>query len=412
MKAKFILAAALALASSPVFAQAHLKYFGYFANNSYQAENRDHTNVTHIWVDINDSYPSDSVILSELNAAKANGLKALVSVAPYLFDGTSNWSADPYAATKFANLVNQLIQAGHLVPGNPAASTVAAFYPVDEPELYGLTDHLATRQPHPALANAVSVIRNNPNTSNFPIAVITSRQYSSVLNGLKLFDWVGLDNYDINDSEYLRDLHYLTMKLRPEQRTIVVPQAATGGMMSDYGTPHTPSAMYEYARADSRVIMIMPFLWAHHNATGTANIPSLRAAYTAIGTEIKAGLTGGAGKWTGGGWISASPNPCTIAYGQTRCTSYISWGSWPDDTQVWVSNLDGSSPQLFDGTKSGSSVGASWIGTSPARFTLIAGNVILNYVDVSGEQSSGGGGGGGDPDPDPCNGMPYTCQEP
>lgn len=411
MKAKFILAALLAAASSPAFSQAHLKYFGYWANNSHQSENKDHTNVTHVWVGVDDGYDWDSEILSELNQAKANGLKAMVIVSPYLFNGGGSWSADPDATTKFSNLVNKLIQSGHLVSGNPAASTIAAFYPVDEPELYGLNDNIWTQTPHPALVNAVNVIRNNPHTSNFPIAVVSSKKYGSAIKGLRLFDWVGLDNYSASDADYLTELHYLTTKLRPEQRTIVVPQAGTGGPLD--GSPHTPSQIYEYARADSRVIMVMPFLWAHNNMTGTSANPSLRAAYTTIGREIKAGLTGAPAKWSSAGWISASPNPCTVYAGQTQCTSYISWNSWPGDAEVWVSNLDGSYPQLFDGTNSGSSVGASWIATTPTRFTLIAGNIVLNYVDVYGTPAAGGGGGGGiDEDPDPCSGQVYNCETP
>lgn len=412
MKAKFILAALLAAASSPAFSQAHLKYFGYWANNSYQPENKDHTNITHIWVGVDDTYDWDSAILSELNQAKANGLKAMVIVSPYLFNGGGSWSADPDATNKFSNLVNKLIQSGHLVSGNPAASTIAAFYPVDEPELHGLSDNIFTQTPHPALANAVNVIRNNPHTSNFPIAIVSSKKYSSVLKGLRLVDWVGLDNYAASNSDYLTELHYLTTKLRPEQRTIVVPQAGQGGgLLGDYGSPHDPSLIYEYARADSRVIMVMPFLWGHSDTTGTRSIPSLRDAYTTIGRQIKAGLTGAPTKWSSAGWISASPNPCTVYAGQTRCTSYISWNSWPGDAEVWVSNLDGSYPQLFDGTNSGSSVGATWIATTPTRFTLIAGNIVLNYVDVYGTPAAGGGGGGGGIDEDPCSGV-QNCHTP
>jgi hypothetical protein len=63
------------------------------------------------------------------------------------------------------------------------------------------------------------------------------------------------------------------------------------------------------------------------------------------------------------GSISASPNPCTIYYTQTLCTSTISWSSsGTTQVQVWVS-LNGGTQSEFAATGSGSGYfqAAPWI---------------------------------------------------
>jgi len=270
---------------------ANPKYFGYYANNttpstSYQPENYQHTNITGIYTGP-DPYQWDSTILSELALAKGYGNKAMVTVMAYLFDSASvPYKADPFAAAQFNALVDKLVAAGYLVPGNPEASTVAAFYAVDEPELYGLSDVNGTA--HPALRNAIDVIRANPATYNFPIAAISSQDYGYVIQGLRLFDWAGLDHYPGNDGDYRNALTEFTSRLRPEQKLIMVPQAGRGGDLDD--TWHNPEYMYHLSQVFDRTVMLMPFLWANPGMTGVRDIPSLRTSYTAIGYQVKYGL--------------------------------------------------------------------------------------------------------------------------
>jgi hypothetical protein len=269
-------------------AQEHLRYFGYWANNDYQAENHARTNITWVWTG-DDNYQWDSTILSELAQAKSYGNKAIVLVESYVFDapGGGVHRIDPYASIKFAALVDQLIAHGYLVPNNPEASTVAAFYPIDEPELNGLKDQ--NGQAHPALVNAVNVIRGNPNTSNFPLAVIGSIKYGEAMQGIRLFDWAGLDHYGASDLIYLYEFERFTGRLRPEQRTILVPQAAKNVNGDD--SYHNPEIMFAHARSDGRVIVLAPFLWGQSQMTGTRSIPALRDAYNSIGATIKYGLS-------------------------------------------------------------------------------------------------------------------------
>ncbi|BDU17472.1 NBR1-Ig-like domain-containing protein [Lysobacter auxotrophicus] len=278
------------------------KYFGYFANNtippdmSFQPENQDHTNVTVVYTG-GDGIDWDPIILREVGLAKSYGNKAVVMVTSHLFTTGNPHGADPNAAANFGALVDKLVAAGYLVPGNPEASAVAAFYPVDEPEYQkGLVD--IGGAPHPALANAVNVIKSNPATWNFPVAVVVSQHYDPVIQGMRLFDWAGMDDYKscsfptmFCPYSYAGTFAAFSAKLRPEQRTILVPQAATGGDLDE--VEHDPYQTYEMAIADSRVIMLMPFLWAGNPAsgmTGVRDTPALRSAYRPIGFQIKYGL--------------------------------------------------------------------------------------------------------------------------
>lgn len=82
------------------------------------------------------------------------------------------------------------------------------------------------------------------------------------------------------------------------------------------------------------------------------------------------------------GGISASPNPCTIAWTDTTCSTTLSWNTnAASNVEVWVSALDGSNSQLFAGGASGAQA-APWITSGGARFTLKGSGLILATVDV------------------------------
>lgn len=82
------------------------------------------------------------------------------------------------------------------------------------------------------------------------------------------------------------------------------------------------------------------------------------------------------------GSIGANPNPCGLYIGETTCTTRITWSSSRSDAEVWVSNLDGSGPQLFARAQSGGQY-ATWITTAGTRFSLKAAGVTLAAVDVA-----------------------------
>jgi hypothetical protein len=276
----------------PAYAQdEHLQYFGYYANNGYVSANYNHTNITEVGVWTSDPTQATSAIMTELAAAKQYGVQAMIQVSPFLFT-TAAGDACPYtnlstSSQTFATFVNQLISAGYLVPNNPAASTVVAFYPADEPDDCGLGD--ANGVANPALVNAINTIRTNPNTTNFPIAAIFGENYTAAAHGILLYDWVGWDDYALKDANYISAFQqFESYTNKSTQKTILVPQAAEGGSLDD--TPDTPSTMFSAAQSDQQVVMLLPFLWANSSVTGTSQIPSLLSAYTGIGQQIKYGL--------------------------------------------------------------------------------------------------------------------------
>lgn len=264
------------------------KYFGYFANNSWQPENQDHTNVTLIWTGGEPHQQWDSVILSELAQAKAYGNKAIIIVSSYVLDvSPGTLRNDPNARAQFNDLVDKLVANGYLVPGNPAASTVLSFYPVDEPERVGLDDQNGGA--HPALVNAVQAIRANPATAGFPVSTIVSKDYARVRYGIHLFDWAGLDYYSTNDPQYRDALAAFTNTLYSTQRVISVPQAGINGDLDQ--STHNPEFAFVVSQENERVIMLMPFLWARDSNIGVRDLPYLRGPYTAIGHQIKKGFS-------------------------------------------------------------------------------------------------------------------------
>ena len=285
----FGLAAALALASAaPVWATQPLPYFGYFANADYVAENYDHTNIEHIWAGVADRTQALNMILTGLASAKSHGIKAVVEVDSFLFTnaGTSNLGYQPSAAVYWQQLVDQLVAKGYLIPGDPQNSTVAAFYPVDEPDLNGLADSGGSASS--ALVNAINVIHANAATSNVPVAVIVSSHYGNMPLGLRLFDWVGMDNYHLDDGAYRSAVGTLESYLDlTRQKVILVPQAF---LKDGYGDANSPYYIYDMALSDPHVVMLMPFLWKHADFVGTAQVPALKEAYTAIGKQVKKSL--------------------------------------------------------------------------------------------------------------------------
>ncbi|MHB1056510.1 MAG: DUF4329 domain-containing protein [Rhodanobacter sp.] len=83
------------------------------------------------------------------------------------------------------------------------------------------------------------------------------------------------------------------------------------------------------------------------------------------------------------GSISASPATCTIPNGSSTCTATLNWTSNSSTSEVWVSGLDGSFPQLFAHNQNGSQV-ATGITTQGSRFTLKSDGYVLDSVDVRG----------------------------
>ncbi|MFC3815292.1 hypothetical protein [Lysobacter sp. GCM10012299] len=109
------------------------------------------------------------------------------------------------------------------------------------------------------------------------------------------------------------------------------------------------------------------------------------------------------------GWISSSPNPCTIPWGRSTCTVSISWGASHAGAEVWVTDLNNNGAQLFHGNTQNGSASAPWIAASGNRFHLKKDGLTLATVDVRGNPTT-------QPPPEPPAWKPppgcRNCSEP
>jgi hypothetical protein len=147
-----------------------------------------------------DRSPSSSASNSVTRSAeRSKNLKAMVMVESFVFE--TQFSYGSSVPSKWNNFVNSLIAAGHLSYNNPSASTVIAFFVIDEPELHNLKD--IGGQPHPAVSNAVATIKNHPATASFVTAATFSKKYMDAYNSVRLVDWAAMDDYSLNDASYI-----------------------------------------------------------------------------------------------------------------------------------------------------------------------------------------------------------------
>jgi hypothetical protein len=285
------------------FAQSGTKYFGYYYNdatsynssNTAFSENYNRINLYHIGFWSGSTSESGragtiSYTLGQLELARQNGIKAIVTATPFVFQLNGTWQAEPNASAEWANFVNQLVSNGYIVPGNPMLSTVAAIYVFDEPDLAGLGDQNGAA--HPAVTNAVNAIRSNSNTSGIPLAAIMGGSFYNNPRTIALFDWVGFDNYGENQSQWNSSYGQLKGMLAANQRTILVPKAAKGGACGvggDATAYSDPWVMYNLIETDAKAVWLAPFRWFSPdiNCPGVRDIPALSTPYFQIGQTLK-----------------------------------------------------------------------------------------------------------------------------
>lgn len=86
VKSAIVLSVAVSLYSAGVAASD--RWFGYYANDYKVHENKDHTNVTHIWAGFSSKENAKAHILAQLQLAKAHGKKAIIEVSSFVFFGS------------------------------------------------------------------------------------------------------------------------------------------------------------------------------------------------------------------------------------------------------------------------------------------------------------------------------------
>jgi hypothetical protein len=282
-------------------------YLSYFGLARDIAEAQDHVNL--YWAV---SWQWDvGEVLDELADARARGLRAIVHTEFALFDGSGPYAnACPYtvaadAAARWDSFAQELARRDLL-------DTVAAFYPVDEPDLCGVA-------PADVLA-VLAIIRAHPLTAGKPVAAIFSCDVAVKFGGpyagggghayadaLRAYDWVGVDCYGVGDmfaeaawtTQYF-DFHCFCVRSNPgpsyydnfeaqldlaRQRVILVPQGFVSA--GSYGPPDDPERFADRAYADPAVILIAPFTWFDQPFyPGVRSQPTLAAHWRRIGRAI------------------------------------------------------------------------------------------------------------------------------
>lgn len=287
------------------------RWYGYFYNNNLVSKNADHTNITMVGATIENQDHDTQVstattyIRAAAKEAKKNGEKAMVDVESIVFmvgtdSGHQCYSGNASAAVDFDALVQGLIADGTLIANDPEDGTVNSFYVADEPNDNCLQDQFPdlVRVPDGPLVNAVTAIRQNPDTLNFPLATIVQNtggngSFDKVIAGLGLLDWIGLDDYGRGTSAYLADFQYMEQFITgnpygsgTKQHFFMVPSVswASGGVGPYIGG--APSLYQEFA-SDPRIIGIMPFKWSlDTDSNGMNAFSSWLPEYVALGKSI------------------------------------------------------------------------------------------------------------------------------
>jgi len=291
------------------------RWYGYFFNNHHVSQNADHTNITMVGATIENEVHDDQVakaisfVRDGALEAKNNGEKAMVDVESIVFMVGTDSGHQCYKGNAsaggvggdFDTLVQDLIADGTLVANDPEHSTVIAFYVADEPNdtcLHDLINPDFTRVPDGPLVNAVTAIRQNQDTLNFPLATIVqdtggNGSYDTVIAGLGLFDWIGLDDYGRGTSDFINDFQYMEQFITDNpygsgttRHFFMVPAVSYGaGSFGPYigGAP----ALYQEFANDHRIIGIMPFKWsADTDSNGMNQYSSWAPEYIALGKSI------------------------------------------------------------------------------------------------------------------------------
>jgi len=282
-------------------------YMSYFGLGRNIPEAQDHVNlywaVSWDW-NINE-------VLSQLADAKGRGMRAIVHTEFAFFTGSGAYgNSCPYtprpdAAARWDSFAQALSKQGLL-------DTVAAFYPLDEPEACGLSSG--------DVLTALNVARAHPLTTGKPVAAIFGCEIAQKYGGpyritgehdfgdaVRAYDWAGVDCY--GSTNIFTDPAWTTVEFDshcfcfrripgpsyydnfkaqlnlPAQRLILVPQ---GFIAPDSdGLPDDPQLFASQAGADPSVILMAPFTWFDlPGYPGVRSQPALAQRWRDIGKSI------------------------------------------------------------------------------------------------------------------------------
>ncbi len=245
---------------------------------------------------------------AQLREARDAGVKAVVHPEFLFFAGACPYTVRSDAAQRWQAFAADLQAEGLL-------DTVVAVYPLDEPDLCGVSDADTSR--------VIAIIHDEPLTRDKKVAglytVTVAKQWGGHyrLTGrehdyggsLRAYDWVGFDCYGCNTiftetawdtlrfdfskpgfvtvpGPTLYDNFKAQLDLT-RQQVIIVPKASLGGpLFADWDDD--PYEQYMRAAADPDVVMLLPFTWFDQagGVQGVRSIPALRDAYREIGLDV------------------------------------------------------------------------------------------------------------------------------
>ena len=255
------------------------QYFGYYASAMVSVGTGDYTNAVSDHANL--SFVLDvtsAATVAKIVEARALGMKSIVGLAPFFFDGLP--TLDPNYASKWGALSAALM---------PYADSIAAFYPVDEPNTNGVPD--AT------LATVTTAVKQT--FPAIPLAVIYAGNGGYV--GISYFDWVGVDcysqgNFDCFGTPYLDSYYGLRLALdKARQRTILVPQAGLPVGQPSSLVANLAQELGQFVtlqNADQLVVTMLPFIYQSFN-DGSSNwygletFPTLRPDFVTVAKDMQ-----------------------------------------------------------------------------------------------------------------------------
>lgn len=242
--------------------------FGYYGGGNAN-EFADHCNMVHVgswgdWVTPQGRINLTQSMINQMRAARDNGIhRIMITLDWCLFTPAPlhllpRDTAIPYLITFFDTL-----RAAGVI------TMVHAIYTVDEPDVMGLNG-MEVGEANQAIRD---VIFHYPELKGKPLVVTYGVEGTP---GIGSYDWCGYDDYGTGVSGY----NNFAAKLLPEQKVVLVPGGADPWR-------EDPVNFNNKAQAETRVALIMPFIWRDDAGVKSIHTNGMAPAYAAVGKPIK-----------------------------------------------------------------------------------------------------------------------------